>query len=719
MPKPFSEKAQAAWEKIHAEPKGVNRLILEKERSEDPVGIWLREHDGDFSSAPTAEAKDFSYLPSASQRAETLWALFQEAKEETGKIRHARRVSETEAGAESKAERVVKKVFTPAEKVTRYQERKKRAPSKSAEEKLAGILSDLRALYSDPETKVVYLAGVLRQKQEKEDINGAFECYQEISRQVKYAEKAVDASARALFSGRGKRASESDKLAYEQAKRRLKSLRAELLKTTATSPELAALAEYRALQEYSRELRQHNFIWTESRRELLERLEEAALSGQPVLLSGESGTGKTSLVEQASLKLTGLVCNVTPGKDVRFQDLIAKPKIGPTGETYYEYREIGEAVTGRANTLQINSENQGRIVADDEFNFLSPAEQTERLARVASWKPGKKVRLPVTNQELEVTPHFLYCAMVNLASERYERKKIPPEVLRKFAKVDVVYPPQSTDNPEIYEMMLAALMDENGRVRTSVEEISPAYEFTETEERRQGRKVTARSRRLAESSEIARPGGKKETVPTGGFLWRLANALNELNKSFSHQETVLKHKGEGQYVKDLIIDVGVILSWLKEYAIFGGGQSLEDFVKIKLEEQFLSREAYSMEDRQLVREFLKHFGIVTVASVGVGAPRRPRPEFKPLTPVEVGKLSPRVKWQEIIREEVEVGESYYIDAKGRRVEYFIKPMTVEGAGLLQPGQVIVGPEGKPYEFVGASKKDNSPILRPHKVTGAR
>src|SRR3989344_9568104 len=101
-----------------------------------------------------------------------------------------------------------------------------------------------------------------------------------------------------------------------------------------------------------------------------------------------------------------------------------------------------------SSTLKDRAEHDGRVVADDEFNLLPRAEQTERLARVAAWTPGKRVRMPVTNEEVTIAPNFLYCAMVNLASERYDRKKIPPEVLRKFAKADVDYPEQTSSGPE-------------------------------------------------------------------------------------------------------------------------------------------------------------------------------------------------------------------------------------------------------------------------------
>ena len=653
---------------------------IKKKPKEDPVGLFLDRFGTSLDIEHLALDKiDFSHLNTA-QQAESLWSVFKNIVEKSiFKLR----------------EKSVKKLGT------------------KEKERLRLSLGIVKKLYQSEEVKEKYLEAYQRHIQEAESINGNFERYKSLKREIKDVRSVSDEQAKQVFSQRGGSINEVDLLMAETGRMQLKGKQQELKELVDTDPELGALVQYENLKSYAEQLRNEKFIWTPSRMELLEETEEASLSGHPVLLSGESGTGKTRLVEQVALKLTGQINNETPGKDVRFQDLIAKPKISPDGGTYYEYKEIGEAATGRSSTLDKVSQHAGRIVADDEFNLLPEAEQTERLARIATWTPGKKVRMPVTNQEVNIADNFLYCAMVNLASERYTRKKIPPEVLRKFAKVDVDYPIQTEDDPEIYEMMLAAIMDENGRIRVPKGDIDPKYTYDQKpniiERDGQSIKQTIGTRELIMQEEDEN--GQK--IMAGGFLWRLSNALNEINKSFSRKETVLKSKGEAQYLKDMIIDIGTILGWMKEYSTVGRNKNLEVFFCEKIQKQFLAREAYTADDRKLVKEFLKYYDI----DVDKKPEERKTKEFEIMTVLEIGLLSPRVRYEKVIAEEPIVTESYYMTPEGKRIEYRIEKYQ-EGDREFSPGQVFVrtDPAGKRYaeQFMGVRKDTGDPVIKPYK-----
>ncbi len=638
------------------------------EALKDPIGVFLRtqKNVGDGGASfpiPTTFIKTMN----PDRRAESMWTLYQD-------VRKCRRLT-----AQNKPD--------PA---------------------LAKKLALLAALYADTETRATYLANLERHATEQLAINGTFEMYRGAQREHEQAEHEFDGAAAALFSKRGSGASEFDVLLFETAKQVEKQKREKVAQFEGTKPEVAALIQYETLKKYSRELAHERFAWLPSRRKYLEEIEDAAIGGKPLLVSGQSGTGKTELLKAAARRLTGREIGKIPGKDTRMEKLIAETKISPTGATYYEYKVLGEALTGRESTLRTKPDHEGRMVLHDEFNLLDSANQTELLAEVASWKPGTRIRVPVTNEEIEVPSKFLYTAAVNLASSRYKRNMIPPEVLRKFSKVDVDYPPQNAAEPELYEMMLAALMDENGRMLAAETELVPAYSWRAETRDAMDHGMSVRQHIKVREFDNSDPAAH-------GFLWRFAEAINQINLSFSEKETVLKSRGAAQYIKELVIDMGTVTGWLESYRRLGRGQTLEAYMSAQVFKEFTSKAAYTAGDRDLVNAFMAHFGITTSALPDVEAEsQKNAAPFKILTPIEVGKLSPRVKFVTIERTEARVKRASFIEEDGTRVAYSIEAADTP-LGRLEPGQSVeIG--GNPLIFHGV-RVDNGEFvfLPPPKV----
>ncbi|MFH1704946.1 MAG: hypothetical protein ABH861_03140, partial [Patescibacteria group bacterium] len=232
--------------------------------------------------------------------------------------------------------------------------------------------------------------------------------------------------------------------------------------------------------------------------------------------------------------------------------------------------------------------------------------------------------------------------------------------------ITVDYPEQSLSNPEIYEGMLASLMDKNHRIRFAKQELEPP----------------AQKDALGKETGKIVPGKRKERVflsdpKAGGIVWRFAEAMNQMYRSYSHKETVLKDKGEAQYLARFVMDPGVIFGWLRNAVEAGYKGSLETYLNEKLEAKL--KAVSPKEDANLAREFFLHYGLLAKKKKG-----EPVPAFTPLTPEEIGLLSPRVKYL-ASKEAGEVTTATAI-IDGKIVRY--KPVSPEGHTI---GEIRVKP----------------------------
>ena len=121
---------------------------------------------------------------------------------------------------------------------------------------------------------------------------------------VSKQENDLDNYARRIF-GKREKINEMDRLLFKTAKKNLSESRLAMNELLESNAELRALNQSENIKKYAKELHKGGYMWLPSRRDFLEYFEEAALFGRPLLVFGESGTGKTELIRNAALKLTG------------------------------------------------------------------------------------------------------------------------------------------------------------------------------------------------------------------------------------------------------------------------------------------------------------------------------------------------------------------------------------------------------------------------------
>jgi hypothetical protein len=468
---------------------------------------------------------------------------------------------------------------------------------------------------------------LLRHQQEKEQINGTYEEFKTIEHNLEEQRGKLISLLSEMFKRSGQEPKPSHLAKRALLESKVADLEEKLEATKQKNPDVAALIEYDTVKEYTDQLRTTGFIWTKSRQRLLQEVLQGALTSRPVVaMMGETGTGKTALARAASLELSSREPERTVGGDQeKFVRLLASPAI-EQGRSYYEYGPVLRAMTGKSSSIDNQPSKGGGIFFDDEFNTRSTSVQRQILKFVAEARPGRTVSVPGTPLTVTVESGFLYLAAGNPPSERYEREETGIETKREFAGnvINVEYLEQSKDNPELYQVMLASLMDQKTWRLTAVtkEEVAPVWLTKD-----------------AATGEFH----LDEDPKHGGYLYRFANAWSELNKAFSHKDTVLHAQNPAQpkakyYLFTFILDAGVVLSWLDQYKASPRDRKehLSLFFRKKLE-KYLSQ--FPEDEQTIVREYFKHFNIL---STELNLDDISKPEAKVLTPKDIGYLNPNV-----------------------------------------------------------------------------
>lgn len=411
----------------------------------------------------------------------------------------------------------------------------------------------------------------------------------------------------------------------------LKEAAAERQKELLQDPDVSDKARLLVLREYQRVLRSPGrFAETSSRRAYLKRIENAWAEGKKVLLTGETGTGKTEMVKHASRKLFG----VDPESVTGHQDMSIYELLGKTGFRVQEGDVFRPAPLIRA---MVGQEGKGQPFLLDEID-RTPNQALMGIKTIMNARPGDKgIRVQTdTAGSFDIGPDYAFAATANIKSERYATAtELDPAIVRVFdAPMDVDFMPSW----EVYDLALASLIDRRGGIPLTRENAEMLLKnlcdaASWTQDAFQGRKVITNS----ETDEFLEARGQATT----GRSATLAKAVLDPGKT-----------------------IEMLQGWMAAEA---KGLAFEDYLNDKIVD-FINNRAYPEEDRYYLIEifalkgFLRGKGVSELRVSGltqetlnrwIGTAEKPARivERAYLPPLQVAKLDPYQRFETSISAE--------------------------------------------------------------------
>ncbi len=461
--------------------------------------------------------------------------------------------------------------------------------------------------------------------------------------------------------------------------------------------DLAALLAYERIRDYHRQFKESGVIFAPSRLTLLEKVLQKTSSGTWMQLVGETGTGKTTFAKRASWILNGEPAQYVSGE--KFGDtrgLIGRQAF-EGDETYYQFGPLTTALTGCIDSREMEEvirqgrETTGKLLILDELNKFDQDALFGALKVPATLQPGEifnfkelpGVKLRMARKGVAIV------ATQNPATARYERKELDPALDRLFydGKEKVDYPPSTAQAPELYEIFLGILIDDNGRIRVAKEELTPSF-------------IEAEDTATGIVRQELDPDVKKH-----GALYRFALASAEVHKSFTQKESVAKTATDQGFLEKTALEMETLVKWIKGYsAEIEGGNSLNTYLEKKLNDFWSNID--SANDQSIYERIFRHFGF------DIQNPRQiSKPAYIPLTPIEMGYLSPQTP-REVRRvgEEVIPKTRIYIDPiTGEETSYL--PVPMEDGSECVSESILVWEDGSKYIYLGKDENGNN-VIKP-------
>lgn len=477
--------------------------------------------------------------------------------------------------------------------------------SVDAETELAPLRAAIQTRFRDVNVRTVFESTLERECAEREQLAPTYENYLRLKERKNGAEDRRLTIYSDIFSHRKKEPEELTLLELTDLSVRISLAEREMNRMEQENPALSARLSFERIRMYKEQLNKDGFVWTPSRQKFFEEILSALVKlnkNRPIFLYGETGTGKSELARAASRKLTGRdPYEVGEEAKTDIRPLLGAREIQRSGtvkkgKTLITYGKLGQAISGKRAPQQ-DIAGPGGIFYMDEMNGYPPDALRSLIKQVTGKRHGDVISFSSWyGNEEKVAPRFGFIGSGNLPSEKHpDRPALTPELARELrpAAIEVEYPPQSAEDPELYEMMLAALMDQNDRIRVSQEELSPQW------------KEVVDVRTNTKRFEI-------DTDPkVGGTLWRFANFIAETQESYQGRENILTpQERDASYLGGLSpLDIGIVIDWLQEYRKSEArSQKLSVFLTEKIT-KWRSHKLDSEEDRSLMKKFQEAFAL--------------------------------------------------------------------------------------------------------------
>lgn len=488
-----------------------------------------------------------------------------------------------------------------------------------------------------------------------------------------------------------------NQFAFRQARGEITSLEHPQGNISKAGSELAALTANNRLNDYHRQFRESGIILTPTRQALLDRVLIKTAAGTWMQLIGETGTGKTTFAKRTSWILNGEPAQYASGErwgDVR---ALIGSKTMEGDKVYFDFGPLTVALTGCQNSLEMEKvirtgrDVSGKLLILDELNKFDQDALFGALKVAATLRPGEffnykelpGVKLQMARKGVAVI------ATMNPATVRYERKELDPALDRLFydGKEKVEYPPMSAQDPELYEIFLAILMDDHDRIRVSESELAPSFR---------------------EATDQAAGIIRREMDPDRlkhGVLYRFALAAAEIHKSFTQKENVAKTAIDEGFLEKNVLEMEILVKWINGYSReVEGGDSLTSYLEKKLHDFYQNIDMVN--DKAIFERIFTYFGFNMVSPQ-----QTTKPNYVPLTPIEIGYLTPRTP-----REVRKIGETgvpktrIYIDSEtGQEIEYLPVPWEAKPGRFVNSGETFED-DSKSYRYLGINSKTKQLVI---------